>query len=274
MKIKLIAVDMDGTVLRTDKTVSARTLAALQKAAGCGCIVVPASGRVACNLPKEVVSISGIRYAVTSNGASVVDLREKAPVYSDLMDAETSCRLPERLLSAGYFTEAYCGGVSYSERNALGGLIHLHPPEILLNFILHSQIFVDGLPGYLASHGFRLEKINVPYLPREEAALLRGKLEQSGKYAVCSSAPDNVEINRAGCSKGKALKSLCGMLGVRREEVLAVGDGGNDLSMLRFAGVGVAMRNSSPGALAAADFVTAGNDEDGAALAVERFALS
>ena len=245
MKIKLIAVDMDGTVLRTDRSVSERTASALQKAAECGCIVVPASGRVASNLPKQIVSIPGIRYIITSNGASVADREKKTSVYSNLMEAETSRRLLERLLSAGHFAEAYCEGASYSDRNALGGLIRLHPPEDFLDFIERSQIFVDNLPGYLASRGIRLEKINLPFLLRGEADALRGKLEKSREYTLCSSFQENIEINRAGCSKGEALKHLCKLLGVRREEVLAVGDGGNDLTMLRFAGIGVAMRNSS-----------------------------
>lgn len=274
MKIRLIAVDMDGTVLRTDRTVSERTAAALQKAAERGCVVVPASGRVAGNLPKQVVSIPGIRYAITSNGASVIDMLKKVPIYSDLMDAETSRRLVERLLSEGYFAEAYCGGTAYSDRNALNNLKRLNPPEEILSFIEKSQIFVDDLPKYLVSHRLCPEKINLPFLPHGKVEGLRSRLGSNKKYTLCSSLSDNIEINRAGCSKGKALEHLCGLLEIRREEVLAVGDGGNDLTMLRFAGTGVAMRNASPQALAAADCVTATNDEDGVALAVEKFAFA
>ena len=274
MKIRLIAVDMDGTVLRTDRTVSERTAATLQKAAEYGCVVVPASGRVAGNLPRQVVSIPGIRYAITSNGASVIDLLKKAAIYSDLMDMETSRRLLERLLSEGYFAEAYCGGAAYSDRNALNNLRLLNPPKELLSFVEKSQIFVDDLPQYLVSQRLCPEKINLPFLPCGEVEGLRRKLESDKKYTLCSSLSDNIEINRGGCSKGKALEHLCGLLGIGRQEVLAVGDGGNDLTMLRFAGTGVAMRNASPQALAAADCVTATNDEDGVALAVEKFAFA
>lgn len=274
MKIKLIAVDMDGTVLRSDRTISGRTVSALQKAMKCGCIVVPASGRVANNLPKQMVSIPGIRYAVTSNGASVVNLRDKTSVYTDLIEAETSCRLLNGLLSAGYFPEAYCGGVSYSDRSALNGLIRLEPSKDLLEFIKNSQIFVDNLAEYFASRNLRLEKINLPLLPRGEADGLHYELEETGKFTLCSSFPGNIEINRVGCSKGKALEHLCGLLKIRREEVLTIGDSGNDVEMLRFAGVGVAMRNATPEARAAADCSTASNDEDGVALAIEKFALA
>lgn len=274
MKIRLIAVDMDGTVLRSDRTISDRTVSAMQKAMECGCTVVPASGRVANNLPKQMVSIPGLRYAVTSNGASVVNLNDKTSVYSDLLSAETSCRLLERLLSAGYFPEAYCGGVSYSDRNALTGLIRLEPSKELLDFIKNSQIFVDNLAEYFKLKKLQLEKINLPLLPRGEADGLRRDLEETRKFTLCSSFPGNIEINRAGCSKGKALEQLCGLLKIRREEVLTIGDSGNDVDMLRFAGVGVAMRNATPEARAAADCSTASNDEDGVALAIEKFALA
>jgi Cof subfamily protein (haloacid dehalogenase superfamily) len=273
MSIKLIAVDMDGTILRTDKTVSAHTTAALQKAVECGCIVVPASGRVANNLPKNVLSLPGIRYAVTSNGASVVDLFEKRSVYSDPMDSQTPALLRE-LIGGGFFAEAYCGGSAYSDRAAFEVLLRRNPPEKLLEFIRASQIFVDDLPGYLESRGTRVEKINIPFLPPEEREGIYHRLEAAGKYTLCSSLWGNIEINRADCSKGRALEHLIGLLGIRREEVLAVGDGGNDLEMLRFAGIGVAMKNALPEVLAAADFVTASNDEDGAALAIEKFALA
>lgn len=273
MKIKLVAVDMDGTVLRTDKTVSARTAAALNRAAERGCAVVPASGRVMNNLPKSVVSVPGVRYAVTSNGASVVDLAERRSVYTDPLGGETP-GLVRTLLGEGFFTEAYFGGSAYADRTAFGALVRLDPPEELLNFVRSSQIFVDDLPGYLESRGASVEKLNVPFVPKEDGGALLRRLTATGKYALCSSLWGNIEITRAGCSKGKALGKLIGMLGIRREEVLAIGDGGNDLEMLRFAGVGVAMKNADADVLAAADFVTASNDEDGAALAIEKFALA
>ena len=274
MNIKLIAVDMDGTILRTDKFVSDRTMAALRKAAKSGCVVLPASGRVANNLPKQVTSIPGIRYVITSNGASVVDMQNRASVYTNLMTVENSNRLLERVCKTGFFVEAYCEGVSYSDRSTLGGLLRLNPPKTLFDLITRSQIFVDDLPRYIASRRVRLEKVNMPFLPKESRDKLYRELSECGEYSLCSSFPDNIEINRSDCSKGEALKHLCETLGIRSEEVMAIGDGGNDLTMLRYAGLGVAMGNAEPDVLDAADCVTATNDEDGAALAIEKYALA
>lgn len=274
MKIKLIAFDLDGTVLRTDKSVSRRTVEALSRAAAQGCVVLPASGRVASNIPAEVLSLPGIRFMLTSNGASVVDRETDTPVYTNLMTEEETGILLRCLYQEGCFVEAYCGGKAYSDRLALPRLHDLHPSEDFLAFLRHSQIFVDDLPKYAADHGFRLEKVNVPMLPSSLAARLSRELEAGGMFSTCSSFPGNIEANRAGCSKGTALSYLCAQLGIAREEVIALGDNGNDLTMLRFAGLGVAVKNATGEILAAADSVTEANDEDGVALAIEKFVLA
>lgn len=274
MRIKMIAFDLDGTVLRTDKSVSRRTVEALSRAAAQGCVVLPASGRVASNIPEEVLSFPGVRFLLTSNGASVIDRETGTTVYTNLMTEEETGILLRRLYEEGCFVEAYRGGKAYSDRLALPRLHALHPSEDLLAFLKRSQIFVDDLPQYAAEHSFRLEKVNVPMLPSLLAARLNREFEAGGMFSTCSSFPGNIEVNRAGCSKGAALEHLCNRLGIDREEVMTLGDSGNDLAMLRFAGLGVAVKNATPEILAAADFVTAANDEDGAALAVERFVLA
>ena len=99
-------------------------------------------------------------------------------------------------------------------------------------------------------------------------------LEKSGRFEVTSSIPNNLELNGKGVDKGKALLALAGILGLERAQVMACGDSSNDVAMLRAAGLGVAMGNATPEALAAADVQTASNDEDGVALAIRRYVLS
>lgn len=274
MSIRLIAFDLDGTALRTDKTISQRTITAISRAVSSGCTVLPASGRVASTFPEGTLTIPGVHFALTSNGASVLDLKRNEVIYSDLMTAGESESLIHRLYEAGCFVEAYFGGKSYSDRLALPRLRTLNPSEGFLDFLMRTQVFVDDLPRYASEHGFRLEKVNVPLLPRGQASVLSRKLEETGKYTTCSSMFGNLEVNRAGCSKAKALGHLCSLLGIAQQEVMALGDSGNDLAMLQFAGVGVAMKDSTSDVLAAADYITAGNDEDGVALAIEKFVLA
>ncbi len=274
MKWELIAMDMDGTLLKSDKTVSKRSVEALRAAVERGVAVIPATGRVARMLPKPVAALRGVRYAITSNGALVVDLQERRAVYRNLMTLRQAERLLALLDSYGLFAEAYCGGVSYSEKGALALAVKAGLPENVLAYIMESQRFVESLSGEISRQPFPPEKVNVPYVPVELRAELRERILSLSGLSVTSSEWENLEINAASCSKGAALRFLCTKLAVSPSRVLAVGDGDNDESMLRYAGMAVAMENASPALKAAADFVTGTNDRDGVAYAVEKFVLA
>lgn len=273
MKIELIAIDLDGTALRTDKTVSKRTRDALSEAAARGILVVPATGRVAKMVPRPIREIPGVHYALTSNGASVLDFSDRSVLYSNLMPREASDRIVRFFLTKGYLTEAYCGGLSYANGEAFPKLLDLKLPPEFYDYIRESQIFVEDLPEFLAGHGFRLEKVNVPFVSAGEIAPLRQAVLDMKDYSITSSGLVNLEIGAASANKGDGLMHLCERLGVGPDRVMVLGDQDNDLSMFRFAGFSVAMGNAAPEVLGAADAVTKTNDEDGAALAVERYAL-
>ena len=100
------------------------------------------------------------------------------------------------------------------------------------------------------------------------------RLEALGGLVLTSSIPDNIEVNAQGADKGSALRALAERLGIPREKVMALGDNGNDVTMLQYAGVSVAMGDGSPEAKAAARFLTASHDQNGLAQAVRQYALS
>lgn len=274
MSFQLIAVDLDGTVLRDDKTLSPRTLKSLEEAASRGVRVVPATGRVAKMVPEELLRLPGSQYVLTSNGASVVDLKNRSVVYSRPMTLDASLRIVRFFTSRGSFVEAYCGGVSYSDAATLPALREAGLPEHFFRYIDASQTFVHGLPDFLEQNGIPLEKVNVPYLPASERKILAKEILAMGPYSVTSSGSINLEINDAQASKGDGLLHLCRILGIENDQVMAFGDGDNDRSMLRYAGLGIAMGNAEPGLFREADYVTGTNEEDGVAQAVEKFVLS
>lgn len=274
MKIKLIAADLDGTTLRTDKTVSRRTVSAIRAARDRGCLFVPATGRIAKMMPKQLLAIPGIRYAVTSNGAAVRDFETGSVLFANLMSMESSNKIVRLISETGLLAEAYCEGLSYADRDALGRLRKLNPPEEVLRYVLESQSFVDDLPGFIAARNVPLEKINVPYVPDEMRGGLYRKLGAMKEYCVYSSSFVNLEVNAAGCSKGNALRRLCALWNIDPSQVMAVGDSDNDASMLRLAGLSVAMGNAENGILSLADYKTETNDKDGVARAIEKFVLS
>lgn len=274
MVIKLIALDLDGTVLRTDKTVSERNLRAIRSAVSRGIIVLPATGRMAKMVPELFSPLEGIRYAITSNGASVLDLRDGTVLYSNLMTMGQSNRILKMLSSYGLLIEAYCDGVSYANREALEELPDYNLPKSYYDMVMKSQIFVEDLPGFIKRRNRPLEKINLPYVPEESREELEGRLECMEEYSVTSSFLSNIEINAATASKGDGLGHLCKRLEISPSQVMAVGDSSNDVSLLEYAGVSVAMGNASEPVRRVAKFVTRDNDDDGVAYAIEKFALS
>ncbi len=271
MDIKLIALDMDGTVLKTDKTVSPKTVRILRAAAARGIELVPATGRMRNMIPKEMLDVGSIRYAITSNGAAAVDLEKDKLIYTNQMTTEESDWIIDFLMPYDVMVEAYAAGHSYIDKKHYGLLSTFRDyPPVLRDMILKYQTFVEDLPGFLKKKGLCLEKINIPFMAEDVRRELVEKLTQKMEYTLTASFGNNLEINAAATSKGDALSHLCTMLSISPEQVMAFGDERNDLQMLKFAGCGVAMGNGHESVRQIADYVTLTNEEDGVAYAIEK----
>lgn len=273
MNYKLIALDMDGTALTTEKTMSPKTTRVLRAAVKRGILVVPATGRVRKLIPQPILDVGSIRYAITANGASILDLEKDTVLYENLLTEEQTNRLIDYLMGCNVLVEAYAGGDSYVDKKHLALVSTFHDyPQIYVDMILKHQTFVDDLPKFLKEGKKRVEKVNLPYMEADVRDKIWKKLSEKNEYALTSSFNNNIEINGATANKGDGLRHLCEKLGIKPEEVIAFGDETNDLDMLEFAGCGVAMQNGCEKAKQAADFVTLSNDEDGIPYALEKVA--
>ncbi len=273
MEIKLIAMDLDGTALRDDHmTVSSRLLTALQRAHEKGIGIVPVTGRPYQLLPPFLKEDQSWKeYAILCNGSQLRRLDTGEVLYGltvegkdleAILDLAQEHRVPVEFSADGrlYLTEQDMQ--AQKDVPELG----FHCREILPK----NGIVVDSLRP-MCTHG-AVEKVNLNGVPQQ----LRRQIEQglaplsvSGVWASgCS-----MEITHVAATKGMALRRLCSMLGILPEQVLALGDSGNDVSMLQMAGVGVAMGNAPEPVRQAAHAVTGTNMDDGAALAIEKFAL-
>lgn len=272
MNIKLIALDMDGTVLRNDKTISPKTVEVLRAVQAHGIMIVPTTGRPKKVIPQPILDVGAIRYAITSNGASIIDLESDSILYSNIMTRQETDKIITFLAGYDIFVEAYCEGDSYTDKKSLRLIPTFKDfPPIYLEMIMKSQTFIDDMPAFIKKEEKRLEKINIPYMEPEMYTEILSKLCGMKEYAITSSFLQNIEINRATANKGEALGHLCKHLGLRAEQVMAFGDGSNDLEMLQFAGFAVAMQNAIEPLKPLASFITRSNEEDGVAYAIEKF---
>ena len=275
MAVSLIAFDLDGTTLTEHKYLSQGNRRALEEAARRGIILVPASGRMKDFLPEEITSLPGVRYVITANGAGVYDLKENKNIWQCLIPNEKAREVQDLLAQYDLFVEYYDRGRSITRKgDPERATDHYGFPKEKLHFLSKDYVLAEDMAAMLVETKLQPEKINLPYLSTPQ---LRQKvwqrIEALGGLHLTSSIPDNIEVNVQGADKGHALEALAQRLGVPQQEVMALGDNGNDVTMLQYAGVSVAMGDGSPEAKAAAKYVTVPHTEDGLARALERFAL-
>lgn len=274
MDIKLIAFDLDGTAITEHKYLPEGNRAALRAAGERGVHLLPASGRMRDFLPQAVTSLPGVRYAVTANGAAVYDLRTGEAVYRRCISVEKARQVQEILDDYDIYIEYYENGSAITQKGfPETARTHFCFPESKWHFVDAKEYRLVESFHALVEKGIQPEKINLPFLAREVRDEILKRLEALGGLRVTSSIPDNLEINAGDADKGSAVLAVAGMLGLSRENVLALGDNGNDVAMLKAAGVSAAMGDGSREAKAAAGYITAPHDEGGVAEAVRRFVL-
>lgn len=275
MTIKLIATDLDGTFVDDRKHLINENVQAFAECAKRGIHIVPATGRTIVGIPDEIINLPGVRYAITSNGASVVDLTSGEAVSSCKMNTETVIRIMELAKDSedDIMYDAYVDGMGYTKQEFWDNLLHYIPDPGVLELVRKTRTPVPDNIEYIRAAGADAEKINMFFVEEEARKRMRTALADVPGISVTSSLPNNLEINAAGADKGGALLRIAEYLGIMPEETMAFGDGENDISMLRMAGFGVAMENAEEHVKRAADHVTVTNNEAGVAAALRKFVL-
>ncbi|MDR2468405.1 MAG: Cof-type HAD-IIB family hydrolase [Spirochaetaceae bacterium] len=269
MAIKLIALDLDDTLLRSDLTISVRTKNALKKAVSAGVVVVFATGRVP-NALSNYVKVLGLHktegYLICGNGTQILDSRtgkliddvrlppQAALSAFDLVDAEDFC------------VQIYDGkNIIVSRRNEFSDA-----DEKLTGM---KQIIPGSFRSLLVERGaYKMVIPADPMLLKPLEEILRNMM--GDEITLFTSKPYYLEILPPNCDKGSALEKVAAKLGVPRDGVMAFGDSMNDEAMIRWAGCGVAMCNGDDRIKKAARLVTEkSNDDDGIAQVIERYVL-
>ena len=273
MSIKLIALDLDGTLLTTDKRITARTRAAIEECEKRGIEIVPATGRAMRAVPAEILELPGVRYGIFTNGASVWDIREEKSIAAQYIDWQTALKAIEILERYPMLYDLYIEGRGICEAQFLERLEEFGVPPENCRIIRSSRQPVPNLIAYLKEFHPPVQKINLIFREKAVKAEVRRELSQIDALSVPSSLPWNLEVNAQGATKGGGLERLRAHLNISREETMAFGDGENDLPMLQAAGLGIAMENGADFLKKQADIITLTNDRDGVAAAIEQYAL-
>lgn len=243
-KIKLIALDMDGTLLKNDHTISDYTRKIIKKAQQQGVKVMVSTGRPLINCQEIVESLELASYLITVNGSEIWD-SDLNLIDRTMIDVDHINQMYELAKKHGtHFWSSTVGGV-WNKNTTFPERLEEHE---WLKF------------------GFDIEDDEVRETIREELAL-------NHSLEVTNSSETNIEVNAAGINKAAAIRKVCRRLNITMDEVMTVGDSLNDLAMIKEAGIGVAMGNAQQAVKKAADWVTDTNEQDGVAKAIEKFAL-
>ena len=274
--IKLIAFDLDGTVFDDHKRIRPVTKEVLERAAGMGIEIVPATGRPYKGLCSEVEKLQGVRYVLTTNGGGIYERETGMCIYQDCMKLEDLLSLLSRLDELDVMADAFVQGDSYMTRRKAPLIDRIDGPEEIKDYIRTSRTVVEDQVAALRERGDDVEKLTINFASDEKGKRIdydkawKVLAEFSGFHPV-SGGMQNIEVTAEGVSKASALLWLGEYLKIKPEEMIAFGDSGNDIDMLQAAGIGVAMGNAEQEAKAAADFVTLANTEDGIVHALKKF---
>lgn len=269
MKYKVLALDLDGTLTNTQKIITEKTKKALRRAiTEKGIIIVLASGRPVLGIKHlaeeiELDKLGG--YILAFNGGQIIDCRTGEYVF-------------ERIVPAEYQNEVCCAirdhGVVPLTYDELGVVAEDDQDKYVIKEAYNNAIPIKKVPDLAAHVTWPVAKFMGVGEPDKLGPCETDMQKQfEGRLSVFRSEPYFLEITPPGVKKDMALGKLLEHLGCAREELMAVGDGLNDIPMLKFAGLAVAMENAYPEVKELADFVTLSNDEDGVAAAVEKFIL-
>ncbi len=270
MNINLIALDLDRTTLDASSRLSPGNRAALEYAISKGVHVVIASGRSFATLPQDVLSVEGIEYAITSNGASLWHVPSKTCLKSYTLPEESVQKVLELTKDEHHCTyEGFIRGVAY------GDIEYIRDPERFgavpkgLEYVKATRILQEDIRGFLLEHSHELESMDVVVPGKDTKDRILSLLaENIPELYLTSSAPQLVELAHPDAGKHSAVKYLTQWLGVSLKDTAAFGDGDNDADLLRCAGVGIAVANASPDCTAAAQYITLHHDKDGVAYAI------
>lgn len=269
--IKLVGLDIDGTLLNTKNQISPRNHAAIRAAIDAGCRVIPATGRPLRGVLPEFIQIPGVDYAVTANGATVVRLSDGEFVIKNWLSRARLQKLYEATQGLWRVFDVFVRGSGYSEKKNLDAAEEWAPRN-MAPYMRMSRQPVESIPDFIAAQeGF--EKCSMFFTSEENRQKVRQIAQEMGGFSIVSSESNNLEISDEGATKGLALLELGRMLGLEKSQVMACGDSENDLPMLETVGLGVAMGNAPRFIQEKAAAVTATNDEDGVALALEKYVL-
>ena len=276
--IKLVALDLDGTLFDNSSRISERNLTPIRSITDKGIHVVISTGRPFEGIPFDQIKGTGINYAITANGSGIYEISTGKCLYENAMDEELVTPILNFLLTRDIHMDAFIGGKGYTPVQCVETAKKLTVPSSIKNYIITTRTRLDNILQFIHENQLKVQKMTLNFYPAADGTLIdretvRKFLVSNPSITTVCGGYNNLEFTRADANKGVGLRKLAEILGVNPDATMAIGDTENDLAIIEAAGIGVAMGNATDAVKARADYVTTTNTKDGVAAAIEHFIL-
>lgn len=268
MSYKMIVSDIDGTLLNSNHQLDDITCDAVEKAVQSGKIVVLATGREYCGAEHLAEKLGLNTHLICCNGATIVDLKTRKEIYSKLIDRDTAYKIIEACKKNQIYCRPNIDGVLY---------VHFDDPYYTFYTTMFGDDSTKNICGYsdIASYmkeGCAIDQLSITVL---EDTNINGLREDINGLDVTLLESNQVayDIIAKGASKGEGVKFLADIYGISPEEIIAVGDSYNDICMIQYAGLGVAMENGVDDVKEAANLICPSNDDVGVVSLIDNYLL-
>ena len=274
---KLICIDMDGTLLNNKRKISKASKEALKAAHNMGVQIVITTGRIYCNAAYYSDLIGVTSPVIAANGAIIREKDKEEPIYKRVVPQEVNLKILELCNKYKVYPNFQASNTIYGGNR----LISL----ILYYFVYKTKskkhkVRIHGINSrekwneILTIYEQEIIKCEIYDRNKTKINEIKKALQDLGEIEVVSVGHNGIDITSKNVCKGTAVKALADYYKIKREEVIAIGDNDNDIEMIEYAGLGVAMGNSKASIKDIADYVTATNDEDGVAKVINKFILN
>lgn len=270
MSIRLIAIDIDGTLVNSERKLTERVKNTLIAARDKGVKIVLCTGRPLPGVQPELEALGLVTdedYVITYNGSLVQNVGTKEEIFSAHLSQDDYLDVSYMAQKLGVHLHVSSSDAIYTAHRDIS------PYTVHESWLVHMPIKFRSADEMITEPVEMIKMMMIDEPAILDAAIAQIPADFKERYTVVKSAPFYLEVLHPGASKGVGLAQLASHLELTSDEVMAIGDNENDLTMLEYAGIGVAMENAIPIVKEVADVETASNDEDGVALVVEQYVL-
>ncbi len=267
---KLIAFDMDGTLLNSQKKITDKTCEAIQKAIDAGIIVILNTGRCVAELEEYMDVLKNIQYINSTSGALVYDRKSDKDIYSSALDVDTVKAILDIVSSKDVMID-FLTRESIVQRDKIEKMEQYHM-EVYRDMFERVTVKWEDICGQYLEKPFPVAKLNIYHTSEEARNYTRQRIEelQLGVEMV-NAETTSLEISAKGIDKGIGLEKLCQYLNISLSQTIVVGDADNDIGAMKKAGLAVAMGNANERIKELADVMVADNDHDGCREVIEKY---